>query len=74
MTGFLQPPVADQGARHRYLEAAEWRWKKRRQAVSQGMAKVGRGQLSPGSSREGRGPGFEEKRVGGERTHQSVCV
>lgn len=63
MTGFLQPPVADQGARHRYMEAAEWRWKKRRQAVSQGMAKVGRGPLSPGSSSEGPGPGL--KRIEG---------
>lgn len=28
MTGFLQTPVADQGARHRNMEAAEWREKR----------------------------------------------
>lgn len=42
--------------------------------MSQGMAKVGRGPLSPGSSREGRSPGLKRREDGNERTHQSVCV
>lgn len=74
MTGFLQTPVADQGARHRYMEAAEWRWKKRRQAMSQGMANVGRAPLSPGSSVEGRSPGLKRGEGGDERTYRSVCL
>lgn len=42
--------------------------------MSQGMANIGRGPLSPGSSGEGRSPGLKRGEGGDERTHWSVCL